>query len=154
MKKTLFKKVLSLFVCIVLIAAMALITSGCDNKSTESGVGTFKESDDQAPTTQAIKIDDGKKTFNFTAVDADGNERDYLVVTNMTSVGEALLEAGLISGENAQYGLYVKTVDGVTLDFDKDGMYWAFYVDGEYAMTGVDSTEIIAGETYTLKAEK
>ncbi|MBQ2933060.1 MAG: DUF4430 domain-containing protein [Clostridia bacterium] len=154
MKKTLLKKVLSLFVCIVLIAAMALITSGCDNKSTESGVGTFKESEGKTPTTQAIKIDDSKKTFNFTAVDADGNERDYLVVTNMTFVGEALLEAGLISGEDAQYGLYVKTVDGVTLDFDKDGMYWAFYIDGEYAMTGVDSTEIIAGETYTLKAEK
>ena len=37
--------------------------------------------------------------------------------------------------------------------YDKDGKYWAFYVDGEYAATGVDSTDITAGATYTFKAE-
>ena len=46
-----------------------------------------------------------------------------------------------------------KTVNGVTVDYDTDGKYWAFYVDGEYAATGVDSTDITAGATYTFKAE-
>ena len=41
----------------------------------------------------------------------------------------------------------------VTVDYDQDGKYWAFYVDGEYAATGVDSTDITAGATYTFKAE-
>ncbi|MBQ2923597.1 MAG: DUF4430 domain-containing protein, partial [Tyzzerella sp.] len=52
------------------------------------------------------------------------------------------------------YGLYVKTVNGTTLDYDKDGMYWSFYINGDYAMTGVDVTEIKAGEKYSFKAEK
>ena len=60
---------------------------------------------------------------------------------------------GLIAGEDSDYGLYVKTVNGVTVDYDTDGKYWAFYVDGEYAATGVDSTDITAGATYTFKAE-
>ena len=39
-------------------------------------------------------------------------------------------------------------------DYDVDGTYWAFYINGAYAMSGVDSTEIVAGETYTFKVEK
>ena len=69
------------------------------------------------------------------------------------TVGAALLSLGLIAGEDSEYGLYVKTVNGVTVDYDTDGKYWAFYVDGEYAATGVDSTDITAGATYTFKAE-
>ena len=47
----------------------------------------------------------------------------------------------------------MKTVNGITLDYDKDGKYWAFYVDGEYATSGVDSTPITDGASYALKAE-
>ena len=73
--------------------------------------------------------------------------------TGEKTVGAALLSLGLIAGEDSEFGLYVKTVNGVTVDYDKDGKYWAFYVDGEYAATGVDSTDITAGATYTFKAE-
>ena len=53
----------------------------------------------------------------------------------------------------SEYGLYIKTVNGITLDWDKDAMYWAFYIDGEYAMTGVDTTKAEAGAIYMLKPE-
>ena len=56
-------------------------------------------------------------------------------------------------GERFAALIYVKTVNGVTLDYDKDGKYWAFYVNGEYAQTGVDSTDITAGAEYSFKAE-
>ena len=56
--------------------------------------------------------------------------------------------------DESGYGLYVKTVNGVTLDFEEDGAYWAFYVNGEYAQAGVDATEAKAGDTYAFKAEK
>ena len=49
--------------------------------------------------------------------------------------------------------MYVKTVNGVTVDYDTDGKYWAFYIDDEYAMTGVDSTPITDGSSYTFKVE-
>ena len=35
-----------------------------------------------------------------------------------------------------------------------DQTYWAFYVDGEYAMSGVDTTIIEEGKAYAFKVEK
>ena len=45
-------------------------------------------------------------------------------------------------------------VNGITADYNVDGTYWAFYIDGEYAMTGVDVTDITAGSAYAMKVEK
>ena len=86
-------------------------------------------------------------------VDKDGKETPFTIATDKTYVGEALIDEGLIEGEEGPYGLYVKTVNGQTLDYDTDGMYWSFYVDGEYGLTGVDMTEIVPGTTYMFKAE-
>ena len=75
------------------------------------------------------------------------------VNTDATTVGQALVDLGLIDGKDGEYGLYVKTVNGETLDWDTDGKYWSFYIDGQYAMTGVDSTDVVAGGVYAFKAE-
>ena len=40
------------------------------------------------------------------------------------------------------------------LDYDTDGMYWAFYINGEYAQTGVDATGVEDGAVYAFRAEK
>ena len=91
--------------------------------------------------------------FTFIAVDLEGNEKTFRITTNKSTVGEALMDEGLLAGEPGPYGLYVKTVNGITLDYDKDGKYWAFYVDGEYGLTGVDETAIQPGSTYCFKPE-
>ncbi len=92
-------------------------------------------------------------TFTLEVTDLDGKVTKREISTDKQTVGEALLEQGLISGDVGDYGLYVKTVDGLTLDYETDGKYWAFYVDGEYAMAGVDSTDITDGSTYAFKPE-
>ena len=46
-----------------------------------------------------------------------------------------------------------QTVNGITADYDTDGHYWAFYVGGEYAQTGVDATQVTAGASYAFKVE-
>ena len=147
MKRTSMKKTLSLIFCIVLIAAMALVTTGCSGKPDDMAVSdviTFSDGD---------TIGEGKNTFPLTIVHKDGTELTVTVNTELTVVGEALQELGLINGEEGPYGLYIKTVNGETLDYDKDGKYWAFYVDGEYALEGIDLTEIAEGAAYMLKAE-
>lgn len=145
MQKTRFTKALSVIVCVVLTAAMALFMIGCNDNNTPAG-----------DTTLIIGgvVGEGETVFPFEVTMPDGIKTTYEIHTDKTTVGEALLELGLIAGEDSEYGLYVKTVDGVTLDYDKDGKYWAFYVDGEYAMSGVDVTEITAGAVYGFKAEK
>ena len=75
-------------------------------------------------------------------------------IPGMVMAGKALLDQGVIAGEDSSYGLYVKTVNGITLDYDTDGMYWAFYINGEYAQTGVDATGVENGAVYAFRAEK
>lgn len=100
------------------------------------------------------KEDDGvERTFTFTAVHADGTSKDFTITSKRTTLADALVDEGLISGENSQYGLYVTTVNGEYHKFEEDGKYWALYINGEYAMTGVDSTNIEDGATYSFKAE-
>lgn len=141
MKKTGLFKSLSLSVCIVLIAVTALFTTGCNDSKTVS-------------TPSEAQVSSQTAEFTFKVTDADGKETDFTINTDKKTVGEALLDKGLIAGDESEYGLYVKTVNGVTLDYDKDGMYWAFYENGQYASKGVDSTEVTAGAEYAFKAEK
>lgn len=105
-------------------------------------------------TVDATEVGEGETQFTFEVVDGEGNATYFLVNTDKTTVGEALVELELIAGDESDYGLYVKTVNGITADYDVDQTYWAFYVDGEYAMTGVDSTDVVAGSTYSFKVEK
>lgn len=149
MKQTRRNRSLSLILCAVLIAAVALFASGCaDNKTqndpTPSGGGSTA-----APTV----LGEGKTVFSLTVRGTDKTEKQFEIHTDEATVGAALLKVGLIAGEDQGAGFYIKTVDGVTLDYNKDGKYWAFYENGSYAMTGADATKIVEGTAYALRAE-
>ena len=137
-KNKLFASVL----CMVLIVAMALSMTACTNNNA---------SDANAGQEQGQAVE---QSFTFEVVDKDGNTETFSITTDKTTVGEALLEEGLIAGENGQYGLYVTEVNGIVADYNVDGTYWAFYVDGAYASSGVDTTDIGDGSTYSFKVEK
>ena len=149
MKKTQIKSLLSFIVCMVLIAAIALFTIGCNDDPTSS-----QTSDNISTQTDIRELGDGQTQVSFTVVDVNGKESHFIIHTDKTILSEALIEHNLIAGEDSQYGLYVKTVNGTTLDYDKDGKYWSLYIDDEYAPSGVDSTEISDTAKYYFKAEK
>ena len=138
-KNKLFASVL----CMVLIVAMALSMTACTNNNASDDANAGQEQG------QAVE-----QSFTFEVVDKDGNTETFNITTDKTTVGEALLEEGLIAGENGQYGLYVTEVNGIVADYNVDGTYWAFYVDGAYASSGVDTTDIVDGSTYSFKVEK
>ncbi len=146
MKKTRLTKSLSLIACIVLIAAVALIAIGCNDNQND-----VSESSETPKTTV---LGEGENHFKFNVVDAEGNVTSFEIRTDKQKVGEALLELELIKGDDGPYGLYVKTVNGITVDYDKDGKYWAFYINDTYGVTGVDMTDIENGATYAFKVEK
>lgn len=168
---------LSLLLCTMLVASMMLVANGCGSQtktddtadagtqvSTEAAAAT-EDADVETEVTEAAVtnaeaqtdvtvLGEGEKTFAFTVVDADGNETAFEIHTDGETVGEALLSLGLIAGDDGDYGLYVKEVNGITADYDVDGTYWAFYVNGEYASTGVDQTAVTDGDSYSFKVEK
>ena len=87
-------------------------------------------------------------------VKADERQITFTIHTDKTTVGEALQEHNLLEGEESQYGLYVQKVNGIVADYDVDQYYWAFYVNGEYGMSGVDTTNIEEGVTYSFERTK
>ncbi len=154
MQKKRGRKQLSFILCIVLTVAMALCTNGCSGKADEASTvaGQQESSQPEAHAGDNV-LGEGETQFEFTVVDQDGEETHFEIHTDKETVGDALQETGLIEGEEGDYGLFVKTVNGITADYDKDGHYWAFYVNDEYAENGVDSTEITEGDSYAFKVE-
>ena len=134
MNKKTMNKMMRLILCTMLIAVMALMAAGCGSKSAE---------------TTAPGV-----SFTFVVTDLEGNESTFDITTSKATVGEALLDEGLIVGEDSEYGLYVTSVNGMAADWDNDQTYWAFYIDGEYATTGVDATEVTEGATYSFVLTK
>ena len=144
------KRFLSLILLLALTAAVALFAIGCDGKNGGAAVTTAPESTDAEYTERG----EGKTEFSFKVVTADGVTKSFTVKTDKVKVGEALLDAGIIKGENGQFGLYVTEVDGEYHKYEDDGMYWAFYENEDYALSGVDTTEIKPGVVYSLRAAK
>ena len=93
-------------------------------------------------------------SFKVVVTDLEGNETAFDYSSNAASLGEALVAEGLIEGHETEYGLYIDAVNGITADWDNDQTYWAFYINGEYATTGIDGTEIVADTTYGLTLTK
>ena len=137
---------LSLLLLIMLIAAMALSFVSCDTTTNEP-----EEPDNVQNDVEATALGEGSKSFSFEIVFGDGSTKLYTIKTDKGTVGEALVDHGLISGEDGPYGLMVFTVGGELHDYDIDQTYWAFYVNDEYAMSGVDTTEIVEGTKYSFK---
>lgn len=156
--KKIFAIILSL-VLILSLAACAAAPAATEPAATEPAVSNptlenpATEPAPEGTETQPTEEAASKVEFTFIVVDKDGKETPFTIATDKTYVGEALIDEGLIEGEEGPYGLYVKTVNGQTLDYDTDGMYWSFYVDGQYGLTGVDQTAIVPGTTYMFKAE-
>ena len=148
MKQTKFARILSLVLCFALVAAVALFTVGCNDNKTPSN-----PSSGQTESSDSAVLGQGATSVTVSVTFKDGSEKTYTVKTDKTTLGDALIEVGLISGTQGDYGLMVETVGGQTVKYDVDGKYWAFYIDGEYAMSGVDTTDITDGATYAFKVE-
>ena len=147
MKKSSLRKLLSIIGCMVLIAAMALVMTGCGSKE-EPAAPT------EAASTDVKELGEGATTFDFTVEDLDGTKTAFKIHTDETTVGAALMAVNLLKGEDGPYGLYVHEVNGIRAVYEEDSPYWAFYVNGEYGMTGVDMTDIEPNTAYAMVKTK
>ena len=136
------KKTLKSTLSIVLSLLFLLCLVSCNNANSADvwESATYKTD---------TELGSGAKTL---VVEVKVNEHivTFTIKTDKDTVGDALIEHNLISGEDGAYGMYVKVVNGMTADYDIDKTYWSFYINGEYGMTGVDTTEIAEGSVYQL----
>ena len=102
---------------------------------------------------QDTEFGEGAKTVKV-EVKVEEQMITFTINTDKKTVGEALVENDLISGDEGAFGLYVKKVNGIVADYDVNQSYWAFYINGEMAMTGVDMTDIDETAIYRLEYAK
>ena len=126
----------------LLVLALTVCLAGC---ARSNKTGLWADALYQKDTT----LGKGDTTVQV-EVQAEERSVTFTVRTDKATLGEALLELGLIDGEQSEYGLYVKVVNGITADYDVDQSYWSFCKGGEMMMVGVDGAELADGEHYEL----
>lgn len=141
------------FLAIILALVMALSLMACGNTAVQPDADADADAD--APVvTDGAALGEGAHSFTLEITDADGKTITATIHTDAETVGEALSNLEIVRGEDSEFGLYIKTVNGITADYDVDQTYWAFYIDGEYAQTSVDMTAVNDGSVYKLAVEK
>ena len=131
-------------VCCLLLAFVILV--GCTEKIPAEG--RWKD----AVYRSDAEFGNGLKTVVVKVV-AGEQSVEFTIHTDKSNLADALLEHKLVEGDNSQYGLYVKKVNGILADFDVDKTYWGLYKNGEMMMVGVSSVEFADGEHYELVLE-
>ena len=91
------------------------------------------------------------KSFTLEIVHKDGSSKTLNMKSDAEFLGECLEAEGIIEGAEGAYGMYIAKVEGEKAVYEEDNAYWGFYVDGEYAMLGVDQTPIEEGKVYKLE---
>ena len=89
--------------------------------------------------------------FSLYVVLEDGESEAFSFMTAQEYLGDALLESGLVEGEQTPMGLMISHINGVRADFVLDGAWWRFYIDGEPALAGVSETRIDPDAVYEFR---
>lgn len=151
------KKILSVVISTALAAGLL---AGCGTASStassqaassaavSSAAASSEAAGSEAASSQA---EEGKVKAEFTVTNAEGESQTFtLEVTDGEKLGDALVEAGLISQEEADAG-FVTTVNGETADWDKDKAWWCLNdASGEMTSVGVADIELHDGDSYAF----
>lgn len=133
--------------------AESSVEESSEEESSEEASSAEETTSEEVVAEEYKTLGEGANEFTFEMTLGDETV-GYKINTDETTVGAALLGLDLIGGEESQYGLFVTTVMGNDPTSEADGTpYWAFYIDGGYAPTGVDSTDITPGSTYSFVVE-
>ncbi len=125
------KKLLAILLAVAMVLSLCACTANQGNETTGS-------------------TGEAEKSFTVTVVHADKSEKVFTYKTTEKLLGAYLEAEGLINSEGADDGMF-HTVDGEKADWNENQSYWGFYIDGEYAMTGIYTTEIADGGVYKLE---
>ncbi len=90
----------------------------------------------------------GAKTVAVQIVRGESS-KTIAIHTDEATLRAALEQEKLIAGDESEYGLFVKTVDGYTVN-DENQEWWSFTKNGEFLTTGVDTTPIADGDHFEV----
>lgn len=97
-----------------------------------------------------------KKTVNLTIIDNKDTELYNKTIDTKDIYLIDLLkqEDVMLEYDDDKYGAYIKSLMGYEQKNDGDGLYyWAYYIDDEYAETGISNCKLEDGKTYKFVYE-
>lgn len=95
------------------------------------------------------KPQEGQKNITVTVLHSSGQKKVFSYTTDGDYLGPVLEEAGLIVMDDEQKTMF-STVDGEKAVWAENNSYWALYVDGQYAMVGINEVPLQDGGSYKL----
>jgi len=128
---------------IMLLLIVSLVLMGCTaGRQTASGLGsiTFElyDQNDDLIKLRRVEFEEGDTLLELL--------QTQFIVYCPTEGGEASTSCDY----TPSYGIFLMGLDDVQA-FDPSKEYLAFYINREYATTGVDGAEIVDGYVYTVK---
>lgn len=153
MKKRILSLLLAFALCLTLATSLCACSGDEQTKPTEIATQAVTDSIDplwkDATYLEDVTLGEGKTAIE---VEVQAGEKAITVTinTDAENLEDALTSVDLVQGDESEYGLYIKTVNGILADYDVDQSYWAINKDGEYMMEGANATQIEDGERYQL----
>lgn len=98
------------------------------------------------------KPTEGNKVVTIEVINQAKDSVKYEVKTSSQFLKQAMEEAeGLeFSGTEGQYGMMIDTVNGEFAEYNTNGAYWSFYVNGEYCNYGISEQPIEDGDAFQI----
>ncbi len=152
------KKIIALFSVLAILFALA----SCSDSTQNATPSQTSPSETQEPTTQepytfpdGITIygsDTQKHHFVIEIIKDDGSKSRFGINTDAEFLGDALEKLSIIATKEGSNEII--TVNGITKDYNKDGIHWVLYVNEELAQANAFEIPCETGSLYTLRLEK
>ncbi|MBO7310755.1 MAG: hypothetical protein J6U86_05115 [Clostridia bacterium] len=124
------KNTLRITASLLLVAVMLFCVVSCAEKVDATGL--WEDAKYLSDTT----LGEGENTVKVLVVCED-QSITFTIKTDKDNLGDALYEHELINDPS-----FFDVCNGMKADWDKDNAYWAFYIDDELAMYGVNDESI------------
>ncbi len=129
-------------ISMILLLILCFSISGCN---AETNADLWQD----AIYTRDTSLGSGRKTFTLEVVAGDRSVT-FTINTDKENLQDALLDERLVEGDNGQFGLYIKKVNGITADYGVNGAFWSLCMDNTPLETGVAGVKVQGGEKYQL----
>lgn len=95
----------------------------------------------------------GAKEITIEVINSADESTIYELDTDAEFLRQAMDEAeGLTyDGTESEYGIMISTINGEVADYNVDGAYWSFYVNGEYCNSGIDTQPVMDGDAFVIE---
>lgn len=99
------------------------------------------------------KPQEGAKEITIEVINSADESTVYELNTDAEYLRQAMDEADGLTygGSESEYGMMVDTVNGEVADYNVDGSYWSFYVNGEYCNYGIDTQPVTDGDAFVIE---